>query len=357
MGYYEDVKAEMERTIELWLSARDEIIKFSKSLDKKKKDIEQLIKERQIGFPSLAKAFEDYLELQDKSIIDFLRYKDKPAIKASELVSKYSTRSRQAVAEKKVLEYLVLYYESIAPFLLDLKEEVSDITDEDRFMLAEYTQEEREDAVSTFLTKDEYRRLGTDEKNQLALERYWGRKKSKWQIGKMYERYVGYLYERDGYDVEYHGIFKGLEDLGRDIIARKGNEVVVVQCKNWSKFKTIFENHVFQFFGTVFQFKDSYPDKDVTGVFATTTELSETARRFAKELKIDLRENFKMDKGYPCIKCNISSVDGSKIYHLPFDQQYDRVKIEPEKGEFYCATVQEAVKKGFRRAYRYKKVD
>jgi hypothetical protein len=27
------------------------------------------------------------------------------------------------------------------------------------------------------------------------------------------------------------------------------------------------------------------------------------------------------------IKCNISKRSGEKIYHLPFDQQYDKVKI------------------------------
>ena len=32
-------------------------------------------------------------------------------------------------------------------------------------------------------------------------------------------------------------------------------------------------------------------------------------------------------KSYPMIKCNISPKDGEKIYHLPMDQQYDRVVI------------------------------
>lgn len=354
MGYYEDITADMQKTVKDWLAVRDEVIRTAKHFDKQKKDINQLIKERQIGFPTLAKAFEEYLELQDQNIVDFLKYKKTPAIQASELVKELNKKRREALADKKVLEYLVQYYESIAPFLLDLKEEVSDITEEDRLILAEYTPEEREDEATSFLTKEEYRKLGTEEKNQLALDRYWKRPKSKWHVGKMYERYVGYLYEKEGFNVEYVGIFKGLEDLGRDIIAKKGNEIVVVQCKNWSKFRTIYEKHIFQFFGTVFQFKDSNPGMNVKAVFATTTELSELARRFAKELKIDLKENFKMDKGYPSIKCNVSKVDGTKIYHLPFDQQYDKVKIEPNKGEFYCLTTAEAAKHGFRRAFKYR---
>ncbi|MFA6944293.1 MAG: hypothetical protein WC220_00200, partial [Pedobacter sp.] len=55
---------------------------------------------------------------------------------------------------------------------------------------------------------------------------------------------------------------------------------------------------------------------------------------------------------YPVIKCNIAS-DGEKIYHLPFDQQYDKTLIK-NNGEFYAATVREAENKGFRRAFRWR---
>ena len=43
-----------------------------------------------------------------------------------------------------------------------------------------------------------------------------------------------------------------------------------------------------------------------------------------------------------------------KIYHLPFDQQYDRIAIDAGKGECYTATVKEAEKLGFRRAFRHR---
>lgn len=51
------------------------------------------------------------------------------------------------------------------------------------------------------------------------------------------------------------------------------------------------------------------------------------------------------------IKCNVNQ--GNKIYHLPFDQQYDRTQI-CKPGEFYAYTVKEAVTAGFRRAYRHR---
>jgi hypothetical protein len=56
---------------------------------------------------------------------------------------------------------------------------------------------------------------------------------------------------------------------------------------------------------------------------------------------------------YPCIKCNVAHLSGEKIYHLPFDQQYDSTVVDNQSGEFYAMTVAEAEGKGFRRAFRW----
>jgi len=45
--------------------------------------------------------------------------------------------------------------------------------------------------------------------------------------------------------------------------------------------------------------------------------------------------------------------DGSKIYHLPFDQQYDSTIIK-YKNECYVETIAEAEALGFRRAFRWR---
>ena len=77
------------------------------------------------------------------------------------------------------------------------------------------------------------------------------------------------------------------------------------------------------------------------------------ARRFSKELGIKLKEEFKCDFSYPCIKCNINqTTHHEKIYHLPFDQKYDNTKIN-RQGEIYCKTVKEAETADFRRAFRW----
>ena len=366
MGYYEEKKTELENLLStikkekevLEIAARQERIKLDEKVacvKKSEEGVVQMAKERQIGFPWLANAYDEHFKLQEQVLVNYLITKNRPAFSSAEIIKQQSLLRRQAEKEKKIAQYLVEYYENIAPFLVDLKEELDIATEQERELLKEYSEEELQDETTQYLTKQEFRKLPSVERNQKALDRFWGRHKSNWLIGRIYERYVGYLFEKQGYDVEYVGIFKGYEDLGRDLICQKDKDFIVIQCKHWSQFKTIYEKHIFQFFGTIFQYKDENPDRKVRAIFYTSTELSKLARRFAVELGIELKESFKLDKDYPSIKCHISKNDGTKIYHLPFDQQYDNTKLENKYGEFYCKTVKEAEDAGFRRAFRYRK--
>ena len=326
-----------------------------KHKEKAQKDEEiwkQSLIEKSSGFPTLFKAIEEYEEKEDRKTSYYLLSKSHPAKKASQIVQEEARRRREAEFAYKNTRAIIEYYENIAPFLLDYRDDIEE--EKEDYILREYSEEERDDPVTNFLTKEEFRKLPSVERNQMALDRFWQRPKPRWLIGRVYERYIGYLYEEKGYDVEYVGIFRGYEDLGRDLICGKQNDITVIQCKYWSQFRTIYEKHIFQFFGTVFQYRDENPDKKVKAIFYTSTTLSELARRFANELHIDLNENFKFDQAYPSIKCNVSRIDGSKIYHLPFDQQYDKTKIEKHRAEFYCRTVKEAEDTGFRRAFRWR---
>ena len=95
-------------------------------------------------------------------------------------------------------------------------------------------------------------------------------------------------------------------------------------------------------------FPDLISSGEIKATFVTTTKLSDTAKRFADALGIKVEQEKPLQK-YPVIKCNIAN-DGEKIYHLPFDQQYDKTLIK-NGGEFYTTTVKEAMTKGFRRAF------
>lgn len=73
----------------------------------------------------------------------------------------------------------------------------------------------------------------------------------------------------------------------------------------------------------------------------------------AAYLGIKYVENYAMGN-YPRIKCNIGHDEfgETRIYHLPFDQQYDVTKIK-KPSEFFAMTVEEAEVAGFRRTYKW----
>lgn len=287
-----------------------------------------------------------------------LRYKNRPATKAADTVKYLKAKSR---------EHLILYKEMLYKyeFLLKSFPEISKYIDDYEALntiskYVNYTDlEENEDRVFQFLSMEEWNQLTIDERNQLALERYQEREKSNWTIGIQYEMYIDYELRKNGFSTLHFGIKEGLNDLGRDIIAKKNGKYYIIQCKNWSKKKEIHENVICQLFGTTLEYKiekaESLPmynwDEKVFPVLYTTTELSNTAMKFAE--KLGVRVIFKELGNYPMIKCNIGK-NKEKIYHLPFDQQYYKVIIDEEKGEFYAWTVKEAVSKGFRRAYKFK---
>lgn len=305
--------------------------------------------ERNLGFKTLTAYIGLYEKLRDETISQYLANKSHPAQKAADVVRQQAALRRQAELISRRTQAQIEMYENYAPFLADLKDEVPDFSEN---LFEEYTDEEKQDEVISFLTKEEYRKLSVSARNQLALDRFWTRPKSKWMIGKMYERYIGYLYEQKGFSVRYFGITERYEDLGRDLICQKGKEIHVVQCKNWSQFRTIYEKHIFQLFGTAFEFKEQHPNFNVHSVFYCTNKLSDVARRMASTLGLEVNEEFEFKKPYPIIKCNISTATQEKIYHLPFDQKYDDTKID-RNGEMYCTTVAEAEAAGFRRARKW----
>lgn len=279
-----------------------------------------------------------------------LTIQKRAARKAAEEVKAMRQEKKQIFAENLLLKQKLNLYRDYFPFLADLDEEImcnpSDEFDETGEL------DQTFDRTRKYLTAEEYQKLSTIDKNQLALDRYLNGKLSKVQIGRLYEMYLGWLYEKNGYVVTYNGIEQGVEDMGRDLICIKPNETVIVQAKCWSQSKTIHEKHVYQLYGTVCTYKIEHPEvKKVRAFLYVTNQLSPVARAAAQMLKIKVEENFALDKSFPMIKCNIGR-SGEKIYHLPFDQQYNKTQIK-SPGEMYCRTVAEAEANGFRRAKRY----
>ena len=377
--YQEKISSTMNECQIAWQSAEEAIrkqkqeaaISIQKITQEEKQIITDLLNANVSKFPVVTLAIAD-LRAEREALNLRLADQKRPAPKATEQAKQLQKEKRLLLAENLAYKYELHYLHSLLPWLEDIEDEPMEANQNNDEI---NTEPQNDDAAGYWLSPEEYRSLPVIEKYQLALNRYMKRNKSNAEIGRDYERYVGYQYELEGYKVTYYGAERGLEDLGRDLVCVKGKKILVVQCKCWSnkKQKIIHEKHINQLYGTtikyyidcctpqenwqsdgsfnLFPILQSPHGLKITPVFVSTVPYSETALKFASALGVQCRQ---MDMGkYPMIKCNIGKT-GERIYHLPFDQQYDKVVIDKKAGECYAMTVQEAEDKGFRRAMRWR---
>ncbi|CAN5661725.1 hypothetical protein BH10BAC5_BH10BAC5_25280 [soil metagenome] len=356
---------ELDQNIRTLNQENTELLKI---IESREKVLSIIVSEKSKGFPWLADAIAEFYKYQDFEIAKYLEKKKHPAVKKADAVREISRDNKILRKQIKIAQNYVKYYENLFPWINEyIGDDLDDLL-ESVNINNKLESEEESDPVLKFIQRGEYERLSTTERNQKALDRYLSSRKKAYEIGRDYERYIGYLYESQGFKVEYIGIEKGFEDLGRDLICIKGNEIEIIQCKCWASYKTIHEKHINQLYGTAVKYyidhkqdierkKSSSLFTDLIGsgmikaTFVTSTKLSNTANSFADALGIKVVQEKQLGK-YPVIKCNIS-IAGEKIYHLPFDQQYDKTLIK-NSGEFYASTVQEAENRGFRRAFRWR---
>lgn len=310
--------------------------------------------------PSLVEWARAVQESLDREICSMLVTKDRPALKAANEVKEARALARQFKSQADSLRNQVALYEAQAPWLVEtveytVAEVLEGLRQEAELQKAAVS---GDDPTRLFVSISEWNQLSEAERDQLALDRYWEyRQKNAWAAGIQYERFVGYTYEKNGYTVDYQGATKGVEDLGIDLVCRRGDITHLVQCKRLSPTKAlpVRENTVAQIYGAalVWAHMHGADFSKVMPVIVTTYILSTEARQFADVLRVKCREEMALER-YPCVKCNISGGSREKIYHLPFDQQYDVTRVEPEKGEIYAMTVADAEKRGFRRAFRWR---
>ena len=356
----ESLRKELEEKEHDW----EEKVKYDKSV------IEYLVSEKTKGFPWLAKAYDEYYKLRDARLSEYLQYKTHPAPKSAEAVRQISKERREAEKAAREAKYLLDYCMGLAPWLdeyVGMEADELDRVIREIHSAWEKKEEEFDEEVKHHFGP-KYENLTSTEKLQRKLDWWWEKpNKTDWQIGREYERYIGHLYENDGWDVYYHGK-KGFEDLGRDLICKKGKKTEIIQCKRWAQEKEIHEKHIYYLFGTTVEYflehfgnteplqlaflPDLIQNGSVTPKLITTAKVSAKGEQVAKILGVVIEKT--TFEPYPSVKCNVSRRTSEKIYHLPFDQQYDNILIEEERLERYVKTVAEAEALGFRHAFRWK---
>lgn len=326
----------------------DKIATIETYIEEERSCVKSIVNDAMTSAPVAARIIADCIHAYDMLIAEMLVNKPRPAIKAADLVKEYAHTKRPLEEELRLYKYRLSIIENEFPWL----NELFDMTiAEMREALNTTSFQDTSDSVRNYLSLHEYTSMNDDDRNQLALDRYISsHKKTKWQIGRDYELYIAHLFRNEGYEVKETGSLLRYDDLGRDIIVKKNNHVAIIQCKYWSLDKEIHEKHIFQLFGTSMCYQVDHPNEKVSCILVTNTKCSDRAKSFARKMSIIVKEGIDLGD-FPRIKCNISDT-GERIYHLPMDQQYDNVVID-KPGEFYATNVREAVRRGFRRAYRW----
>ncbi len=151
-----------------------------------------------------------------------------------------SKETRNLKESEAIHRDLVNYYESLFSWIEEFRDEQA---------LTEITDAEggSDDGVRpAWANEDEWRGLDDTQRSQLAPDKYNSWHKAKWEIGREYQRFCGYLLEEKGWIAEYHGALRGIDDLGRDLLARKAGRALVEQCnyraqrkEQWSRCDSI----------------------------------------------------------------------------------------------------------------------
>ena len=138
--------------------------------------------------------------------------------------------------------------------------------------------------------------------------------------GKLYEKFVGEYFKKEGYIIVPNGILEGKKDSGIDIIAVKHNEVIFMQCKNWAYNPNyqISREKIQAFIGATYVYmeenKPTYDNYEIKRYFVVANKvLDESAAAYCEDKK-----NIIKYVRIPVNKLSISSLA----------KKYDKPRIE-----------------------------
>ena len=111
------------------------------------------------------------------------------------------------------------------------------------------------------------------------------------QKGDDCEFQIGESYKRKGYKIHHNGINKGVADNGIDLVAYKGDEAVLIQCKNWERTQ-VKQEQLRIFLGDCTSYIEKnqrvFANKTIRRVFVTSCEnIDYGVKKFVEENEME----------------------------------------------------------------------
>ena len=297
---------------------------------------------------TMLNVFEEYTDKRLNGAINYFTFKKRPSLKSAEYIREIKDEYKQLERENKELKLIVSQF----------------ISEEETIEKDENNTFDTEEKAYRYgkISKEKWQKLSYIEKLDIVIEKYKNSWKDKLNIGLEFERYCGYTFEKAGFKVKYWGILNGKKDGGIDLVAKKKEKTLYIQCKYWGNNKTIRENTISQLFGASLKmaidegenyesFIKKVKSKKIEMVLLTKTELSIEAKEFCKKLDIIYFENIEIED-YPRVKL----VGGTeKIFYIPTDLQYDNIVFNSTNKEYKRVTsCKEADILGYRHCFKWR---
>ena len=111
------------------------------------------------------------------------------------------------------------------------------------------------------------------------------------QKGDKYELQIGREYQNNGYKVYFKGLKDGKSDNGIDLVAYKGDEAVLIQCKNWERTQ-VKQEQLRIFLGDCTSYIEKnqrvFANKTIRRVFVTSCEnIDYGVKKFVEENEME----------------------------------------------------------------------
>jgi len=182
--------------------------------------------------------------------------------------------------------------------------------------------------------------LATDEKSQnekvesISLWRNFA--STNMGINKRYRIFIGYLYERMGWEVDYF--------CGKNLTSRKDNQIIVTLAEAAA---TVDLDNMYSLVGAAMECRKDNISSKVSAMCITSSVLISRVRSLAQKFSISVREHFYF-RNFACVRCKADH-NGGGVYYVPDDDEYLSVKVNLSEGDRYAWSEEDAEYVGFKR--------
>lgn len=155
-------------------------------------------------------------------------------------------------------------------------------------------------------------------------------------LNKRFRIYIGYLYERMNWSVDYF--------CGKNLVCRKDGKIIVTLTESAA---IVDLDNMYSLLGAAMEYKRDNSFLSVSAMFITSSALISRVKTLAQKFGIAIREHFYF-KNFSCLRCK-ADIDGKRVYYLPSDEDYLLVKVNLSEGDRYCWSEEDEKYVGFSR--------